>query len=164
MRVEKFSCSYNQACPCIDVTNGIVMGAATVIVLAASGSLKWATSPGKAIPSPVIDAAAGIAFSTGIVVVTDCWRLHWRGRRWAGIWGVLAFLERIGGLHRNSTFATSRAGQITLQPDIAVLTPAWTPGVLHNPIVNTIICSIPNRSNTMIQCSPTGSGKYTLKI
>lgn len=137
------------------------MRAAAWVVITAGGTLKRTASPRKAIPSKLIYAAASGACRTVVVTITNNGWLHrWRWR-WSGIWGILAFLDRIGGLHCNPTLA-STCGHITFHSDIPLLSPASSPRILHNPIVYTIFCTISNGSNTMIQVCPASSRKYTL--
>lgn len=154
---------YRQAGPCINVTDGEVMRAAAVMVITAGGRLERAASPCKAIVCILIDTAASVALRTVVVVITDSWGLYRRWRRGAGVGGVLAFLDRVRGLHCNTTFAGGSAIQIALHPDIPCLSPASTPWVPHNPVINTIFCAISNSSNSMVQCCPASSGEYTLK-
>lgn len=103
------------------------MWAATVMVITAGGTLKWAASPRKAKVSILVSTAAGVALSAGVIAITDSWGLYWRWWRWAGVGRILAFLDRVGGLHCNSTFASCRANQIALHLKIAFLSPASTP-------------------------------------
>lgn len=139
------------------------MWAAAIVVITAGGSLKRTTSPFKAIISELKSTAAGVAFWTGIVIITNLWRLYWRWRRWTWVGGIVSCLDWVRSLHRNSTYSCSCTQQITLHPDIAFLSPASTPWVSHNPVINTIICAISNSGNTMVQWCTTSSGEYTLK-
>ena len=157
------SCSYRQAGAFFKIADGIFLWAARIIVIAAGGRLKWTASPCKARSSILIKTAAGIALRTGVIVVTDSWGHYWRRWRWAWVGRILTFLDRVGGLHCYSTFASCFANQIALHPNITCLSPACTPWVSHNPVINTIVCAIPNSSNSMVQCCPTSSCEYTLK-
>lgn len=103
------------------------MRAAAVMVITAGGRLERAASPCKAVAFILIDTAASVALRTVEIVITDSWGLYRRWRRGAGVGGVLAFLDRVRGLHCNTTFAGSSAIQIALHPDIPFLSPASTP-------------------------------------
>lgn len=123
----KLSCSYHQAGPCIEVTDGIVMRAATVMVITAGGTVKWAASPCQTIVCIFINTAAGVALRTGEIAVTDGWWLYWRWWRWTRVGGIFSFLDRVRGQHCNTTFATRCANQIAHHLDIACLSPVCTP-------------------------------------
>lgn len=153
---------YRQAGPCINVADGIVMRAAAVMVITAGGTLERAASPWKAIVCVLIDTAASVALRAGVIAITDSWGLYRRWWRGARVGGILAFLDRVRGLHCYTTFAGGSACQIALHPDIPFLSPAWTPWVPHNPVINTIFCAISNSSNSMVQCCPAFSREYTL--
>ena len=79
---------YLQACPGIDVADGIFVRAATFIVLTAGGSLKGAASPCKAVRSPLKKTAASVALRAGVVVITNHGRLDRRWRRRARVRGI----------------------------------------------------------------------------
>lgn len=160
----KFSISYHQAGPSTNITDGIVMWAAAIVVITAGGSLKRAASPCKARVTILKDTAASVALRARVIIVTHSRRLCWRWRRRSGVGRILAFLYGIWGLHGNSTLARESASHITLHPNIASLSPATAPWILHNPVISSIFCAISNSSNTMVQRCPTSSRKYTLKI
>uniref|UniRef100_UPI00200E9033 hypothetical protein n=1 Tax=Escherichia coli TaxID=562 RepID=UPI00200E9033 len=63
----------------IEVTDGIVMGAAAVVIITAGSGLKWAASPCKAVASILIDTATSIAFRAGVGLVTNRGRHNWGG-------------------------------------------------------------------------------------
>jgi hypothetical protein len=60
----------------INVTDRILMRAATVVIITASSGFKRTASPLKARFSILINTATSGSFSTAIVTVTDRWWLH----------------------------------------------------------------------------------------
>ena len=161
-RRSQCSFSYSQAGSFVNIADRVVMRAAAVVVIAAGSSLERAASPCKAILSIIKDAATSAAIRAGKVIITHRWRFHWRWRRWTGIGGVLAFLDRVRGFDCNSTFS-SWAGNVSLHSDIAALPPALAPRVPHNPVVFTLFSSVTHSGNTMVQIYPTFSSKYALE-
>lgn len=75
--LAEFISTYHQASPGLNVTDGIVMWAAAVMVITAGCSLKWTASPCKAIVAILKDAAASVALRAGIIIVTHSWGLYW---------------------------------------------------------------------------------------
>lgn len=138
------------------------MRAAAVVIIAAGSTLEWATAPGEALLAVLVDAAAGRARGALVVAVTDGRR--WGGRRWswAGVRGVLTRLGRVGRLDGNTTFATGCL-DVTLHPDVTILSPDSTPGVPDEPVVLAVLCTITNGGDTMVKCCSTGSGEDTLR-
>lgn len=76
---------------------------------------------------------------------------------------VLASLDRVRRLHCDSTLASKGFSYVTLHPDVSMLTPASSPWVPHNPVIHTILCAVPNHSNTVVQCIATFTREYALR-
>lgn len=53
--------AYHAASSSVKITDGVVMGAAAVVISTAGCRLKRAASPSKAVLAILIDAAAGVA-------------------------------------------------------------------------------------------------------
>lgn len=81
------------------------MRTTAVVVVTASGRLKRAAPPSKAVAIVLIETAAGIAFGTAVIIIANSRRRYWRWRRGARIRGILTIFNRIRGLNCNSTFA-----------------------------------------------------------
>lgn len=138
------------------------MRAATIVIITAGGCLERAASPGKAVVCILIDAAAGVALGTRVVTVTDSRGFHRRWWRRARIGRILASLDGVRGLHGYTTFASGGTSHITCHSDVAFLSPATAPWVLHYPVINSIFGAISDCRNPMIQSCPTFPSKYTL--
>lgn len=121
------SFTHHPASPSLDIADGVVMGAAAVMVSTAGGRFKRAASPRKAVVVVLKQAAACGALRAGIVSITDNIRLirGGRGRAWVG--RILASLDWIRGLHGNATLASVGAVQIPLDLHISILSPAFAP-------------------------------------
>lgn len=137
------------------------MGAAAVMVITAGGAFKWAASPFKTQVWELEDTAASFSGGTGVIFITYRWRFHRTWRSWAWIWWVWSGFSGVGRLHRNPT-ETGWGSDIALHLDVATFTPAPTPRVSHNPVINASFRTISNHIYTMIQICSTPSSEYTL--
>lgn len=138
------------------------MGTATIVIITASSTFKWATAPREAIFSILIDTTTGCAYGARIVTVTNSWWANGRWRRGARIWRILAFLDRVRCFHCNPAFSCSGVGHVTLHLNIAFLSPAWSPWVPDKPVILAIFAAVSNCSHSMVQLGPTCSSEYTL--
>lgn len=110
----------------LDIANRVVMGAAAVVVFAAGGGLQGAASPGKAIATILIDTTAGGVRWASVVVVTNGWWTHRRGRGWTRVGWVLTILYGVRCFHGN-TALTGGSVQVSLHPDVTSLSPVSPP-------------------------------------
>lgn len=154
--------TYQTACPCLKVTDGIFMGAAAVMVIAAGRRLERAASPTKAGISILIDTAAGTPFLAREVLVAFGRGLDRGGWRRSRFWRVLSCLDGVWRLYGYTTLACGNVGRISLQPDIAIFSPVFAPGIPHNPVIYTTFCTISNSNNTVIEIGSTTSSEDTL--
>lgn len=138
------------------------MGAATVMVIAAGCGFKRAASPTKAGASILIDTAAGSSFLAWEVVITFGRGLHRRWWRSSRFWRVHSGFDGVWRLYCYTTLACGNIGHISLQPDITTLSPVFTPWIPHNPIICTIVCTISNSDNTVIQIGSATASEDTL--
>lgn len=145
---------------CIQITEWEIMWAALVVINAAGSWFRRTTAPFKAEITNVIGTTTSATSRAWIILITLCWRRDWRGRGRARVGRIRTLLSRIWWLHCNSTFSRWTA-YVSLYPDVSLLTPAWSPWVLYNPVVY-ISWSITHQSHTMIQTSSTLTSKYTL--
>lgn len=153
--------SYLQAGSSTDVTDRVVMGAAAVTVITAGGAFKWAASPFKAQVWELEDATASFSGGAGVIFIAYRWRCHRTWRSWARIWWVWSLFDGVGSLHCNPTL-TCWVSYVTFHPDVTLFTPARTPWVSHNPVINAPFRPISNHVNTMVQICSTLSSEYTL--
>lgn len=148
---ETKSYPYQSASSGIEVAYRIVMGAAAVVVITAGCRLKGAASPSKAVITILVDAAASASLRAWIIIITNSWGFYRRRWwRWIRLRRVLTLLGWIWWLYGNSTLARFGAGDIALQPDVSILTPAGSPWVPHNPVINTVFGTIPNSNHTVV--------------
>lgn len=77
---------------------------------------------------------------------------------------VLAILHGVRGLHCNSTLAGKCVRHVALDLDVSTLPPVASPRVPHEPIVNAVLCAVPNGSHTVVKGRPTFPGEDTLKF
>lgn len=97
------------------------------MVIATGGGLDRAASPSKAVITKLIETAASASLRTGVIIVTNCRGFYWR---WGGGTGLRRVHTILGGVRRlnsNSTLASACTSQITLQSDVATLSPSGTP-------------------------------------
>lgn len=140
------------------------MGAAAHMVIAADCGFIRAAAPAEAEVAILIQAATSASLWARVVVVTDTSGAGGIYRRWGRgtrIWGILAFLGGIRNLHCYATLA-GWSVNIALHLDVAILSPAWPPGVPHKPVVLAIFCAVANSNHPMIQLGSTASSEYTL--
>ena len=62
-------------------------------------------------------------------------------------WDIQPSYSWVAGLSSNSTLVSL----ISRHPYISLFAPAWSPGVLDNPVVFTLHCSISNSENSMVK-------------
>lgn len=125
------------------------------MVVAADGVLQGAAAPDEAVLAVLVDAAAGGAGGAGVVVVADAGRRGLGGRRRRrGLGGICALLQGVRGLHRDPALAGGGAGEIPLHPHVPGLSPAFAPGVPHNPEVLAVLRAVAHRHDAMVEvCS-----------
>lgn len=111
----------------INITDGIFVRAAAVMVVTTGGTLKRAASPFKAETNVLIDTTACAFLRACVVFIADYTRLGRRRRGWTGVRRVLPILDWVRGFYCNPALASFSAGQITLQLDISTLPPVRAP-------------------------------------
>ena len=141
---------YHQTSALVKIADGVIMWAAARLIVTASSRLKRTASPAKAVVTIFIDTAACACFRACVVVITNRWLLYRRGRRWAGIWRVGTVVHRRRRFNGNSTFPSGDIGHVPLKPDVAILSPTWSPWVPHGPVIYSIFSTISNSNNTMV--------------
>lgn len=153
----------HQAGSFIYIADGVVMRAAAFMVLTACGGLKRAASPGEAIVGILIDAAASRALSTRVITITSGRWFYWRRGRWPWVRGIRAIFDGVRCFHCDPTLASYSIGQATLHSDVTLLSPAFAPRVLYDPVIHTFFCAISYGSHSVVQCSTTSSTENTLQ-
>lgn len=147
----------------MNITDRVIGRATAGAILTAGSRLNGAASPCKAVPWILKKAATCGSRGARVILITHGWRRAcrgWRGR--TRVWWVPTFLCWVRCLHCNPTLAGLACQHITLQLNVPILTPAWTPWVLHQPIIFTILCSVSNHHNTVVKLCSTDASKNTL--
>lgn len=102
------------------------MRAAAEVIIAADCRLQRAAPPRKAVAAILIETTAGGGWWAGVILVTDSWRAHWRGRGWTRVGWVLALLYGVRWFHSDTAFPGGCL-HVTLHPDVASLSPVSSP-------------------------------------
>lgn len=75
--MKKLRLCYHKTGASVKVTDGIIVRAATIVIVTTGGTLERTASPGKAILSILIDTAACRALLAAVVIITNSGWLHW---------------------------------------------------------------------------------------
>lgn len=149
------------------MAHGIVMRAATIVVVATRCIRQRAAPPVKAFTAPRVYTTTSCTWRARVIVITHiCWWWRWR-RWWRSVWRgwcrwrVSAFLDGVWRLYGNAAFALGVC-DVALHANVARLTPGTAPWVTHDPVVTLVGCAIPNGCNTVINVGSTWPRKNSL--
>lgn len=158
--------AYHGAGALLNVTNRVLIRAATVMVITADCIFKRATSPSKTEVPYCENTAASGASRALVVFITHSGGLNRRRRRWRGrrrVGRIPTFLDRVRWLNGNATQPGFRV-HITVHSHVALFSPVWTPWVLDNPVVQAVFCAVSDNSHAVVQIGATRSSEYSLEI
>lgn len=108
------------------IADGVIMGTAAVVIVAAGSILERATSPSEAVFAILVDAAACGALGAAVVVITDSGRFYRGRRRRARVGRIGPILYWVRSFHCDTAFA-SIGLDAPFHPNVPILSPFVTP-------------------------------------